>query len=173
VIALNADGTDYEVTDDDSAEQFITAWPVLHSILETARTRMTRKMLLQRWPPGCVRPGKVTLWIWLERAYTRNLVHRAGHGRRNYPFSYCLPEKMEEFQHLPEEFVRCPELHEFKVFPTDAAELQAIIKRNEAERLGPVVPVIRPSDVLKRRRREDEEEGPFPDGEDVEPRDVG
>src|SRR5262249_45380614 len=68
VIELTADGTEYLDRGPALEEEFLHSWRILESVLEKATGKMTRREILQSWPPDRELPGDVTLWRWLERA---------------------------------------------------------------------------------------------------------
>lgn len=120
ILALTADGADYTVAEDDTPDEFATGWPALHQVLKTARTKVSRRMILRQWPPGHDKPSKVALWKWLERAHARGLVHRDGQGCRNSPFYYCRTERLDEWKDLPPLFRDEPELYELHLSVGDS-----------------------------------------------------
>jgi hypothetical protein len=93
VLELNAEGTDYVSLGDLAELEFIRGWPMLRLVLTGARDKLTRREILDEWPPDQERPSDTTLWRWLERAAARNLLLREGAGHRTEPFRYWLKEK--------------------------------------------------------------------------------
>jgi hypothetical protein len=120
-IALNPDGADYDVAQaDETDNDFNVAWPVLRQVLQTARTKLSRRMIFRQWPVGHDKPSKSALHAWLQRAHSRALVHRDGAGHRNSPFYYCLPERLDEWKDLPPMFQDQPELYDLHLSIMDA-----------------------------------------------------
>jgi AAA domain len=102
VIELAADGTDYRALGDFEAEAFSAGWPVALRLLEEARETLTRKELLERWPPDLAAPAETTLWQWLERDVAEGRLCRSGSGRRNSPFRYWPAGRQPRRNGLPE-----------------------------------------------------------------------
>jgi hypothetical protein len=63
--------------------------------------KLTRRQLLDEWPADFPRPNLGSLWRWLDQAFARGLVARAGTGHRHNPFRYWLPEKEQQWQADP------------------------------------------------------------------------
>jgi hypothetical protein len=102
LVQLNETGTDYEcLSDDFSDSEFLTNWAHVEKMLEGAKDKLTRKQLLADWLDGQQKPTDMTLWRWLDRAHSLNMVARDGAGCRNTPFRYWLPHKMEEWKKDP------------------------------------------------------------------------
>ncbi|HEX3150412.1 MAG TPA: AAA family ATPase [Gemmataceae bacterium] len=95
VIELTPDGTDYVSLGDCAGREFEDNWPILHGVLEDSNGKLTRKEILDQWPADFVKPSKVVLWRWLDRAIKDKLILHEGTGRRNQPFQYWL-DGMEE-----------------------------------------------------------------------------
>jgi hypothetical protein len=101
VIELSPDGTDYGVHGALADEDFAINWKVLRLVLEDAADKLTRKEVLQQWPPDYPRPNPGTLWRWLDRAVAQRLACQDGEGRRSMPFRYWLPGREGSFQPGP------------------------------------------------------------------------
>jgi AAA domain len=86
LIELNEAGSAFavaaELPDDD---EFNANWQVVHMVLEDASAELTRKEMLEQWPADYPRPKFNTLWTWLDQAFQRGLILRAGAGRRKDP----------------------------------------------------------------------------------------
>jgi len=48
------------------------------------------------WPADQPRPGRMTLYEWLSRAFDKNLVRRFGNGRAKDPYRFRLPNEDDE-----------------------------------------------------------------------------
>jgi AAA domain len=92
VIELTADGTDYVLVGDVSEETGDDGGRLLRQVLAEAGEGLTRRELLERWPPGWPRPNEVTLWRWLGRAVAEGWVRREGTGRGPSPYRFGLAE---------------------------------------------------------------------------------
>jgi hypothetical protein len=97
LIELSADGTDYTVVTDPGGEEFAAGWAILRLVLDESNHKLTRRQVLNLWPPDFPKPSDGTLWRWLERAVELGHVSRQGNGRRNEPFEYWMPEREEHF----------------------------------------------------------------------------
>jgi AAA domain len=93
VIELTADGTDYLSLGDLAEQEFIRGWPLLRLVLTGAKDKLTRRQVLDEWPPDQSRPGDMTIWRWLDRAVERGLLLREGEGRKSEPHRFWLAEK--------------------------------------------------------------------------------
>jgi hypothetical protein len=102
VIELNEDGTDYRALGDFEAEAFRANWPVLRRLLKEADAKLTRRELLERWPPEAEAPGETTLWRWLDRGIAEGKLCRSGHGRKYSPYRYWLPGHEPRSSGLPD-----------------------------------------------------------------------
>jgi hypothetical protein len=91
VIELSADGADYVTHGDYQDDQFAYFWLVLKGVLEAADKKLTRPEIAKSWPPDLVRPTRMTLWRWLDRAVNQGLLLRDGSGWKTKPFRYWLP----------------------------------------------------------------------------------
>jgi hypothetical protein len=90
VIELNEEGTDYRSLGDFEAEAFRANWSVLERLLKEAEQKLTRRELLERWPPEVEPPCDTTLWRWLEKAVADGKMCRSGQGHRCSPYRYWL-----------------------------------------------------------------------------------
>jgi len=52
---------------------------------------MSREEILRHWPAGVLRPGKSTLWHWLDRLIGERQVFCDGDGSKRDPHRYYLP----------------------------------------------------------------------------------
>jgi hypothetical protein len=77
--------------------RFQENWVVLKAILANRRQAATHQELLIDWPADRPRPGAVTLYEWLNRAFEKNLVRRFGNGRTKDPYRYRLPNEDDEY----------------------------------------------------------------------------
>jgi hypothetical protein len=93
VLELTEDGADYLNHGDFDEDEFRQSWKLLRTVLEDAKQKLTRRQILQQWPPDFKAPDDVTVWRWLERAVSDGLVQQDGLGRRNAPYRYWLPGK--------------------------------------------------------------------------------
>ncbi len=93
LLELNAEASDYIALADDYEDEFQSTWPVLRTVLEDARNKLTRDDILQEWPADFDKPAPSTLRKWLDRAVGRSLVAVEGSGRKSDPFRYWLPER--------------------------------------------------------------------------------
>lgn len=91
VMELSADGKDYLSLGPSAAPDFETGWPVLQQILDNSEGWMPREEILRHWPERTARPGKVTLWRWLNRLIREGQVLCEGDGSKRDPHQYCLP----------------------------------------------------------------------------------
>ena len=82
VLELCADGTDYIVHGDFSADEFGQNWHYLRTVLEDSPGKRTRQQLRAEWPPDFPCPSEATLIRWLNRAAQAALVCQEGTGRR-------------------------------------------------------------------------------------------
>jgi hypothetical protein len=93
VIELNTAGTDYAALGDFAEQEFLRGWALLRRVLTDAPDKLTRREILDAWPADEERPSDTTLWRWLDRAASRDLLLRDGDGHRTDPFRYWLAEK--------------------------------------------------------------------------------
>jgi hypothetical protein len=98
VLELTADGTDYVGLGSSAELDFERGWPVLQGLLAQAEKPLTRRELLRRWPEEGMRPTKLTLWRWLDRAVKEGWVLQDGLGTRKEPYRYELPGMVEKWQ---------------------------------------------------------------------------
>ncbi len=91
VMEWSADGTDYLSLGPSAAPDFETGWPVLKQVLDNSEGRMSREEILRHWPERTARPGKATLWRWLDRLNREGQVLCDGEGSKRDPHRYCLP----------------------------------------------------------------------------------
>jgi hypothetical protein len=101
VIELSADGTDYRALEDVPPDDFEEGWQRLHAVLEDAGHKLTRRQVLEEWPPDYPKPEGSTLWRWLDRAVQDGQVLREGTGRKNHPFRYWLEGMEKKWQASP------------------------------------------------------------------------
>jgi hypothetical protein len=106
VLELNEAGTDYRPGIDPEDEAFGHGWTVLLGVLDDAPHKLTRQAIQANWPDDFGRPGDTTLWRWLTRATAEGRIVAEGTGRKNDPFRYWLPGKLEEWQRDPLGLVR-------------------------------------------------------------------
>ena len=90
LIELNPEGTDYASLGEDTGNEFDANWQVLSGVLEDTNKKLTRDQILELWPADFVKPKKITLWRWLDKAVTDGRVLVEGTGRRKSPFKYWL-----------------------------------------------------------------------------------
>src|SRR3954447_18432895 len=90
VIELNAAGTDYACLGDFEEEAARPLRPPLWQILAGARTRLTRKQVLEQWPPDQPKVDPASVWRLLEGAVASGDLKREGTGLKNDPFRYWL-----------------------------------------------------------------------------------
>jgi hypothetical protein len=95
VIELNEAGTEYKVLPQEASIEIPPHWPALQSIFEDAKDKLTRLMILDRWPPDYPKPGLRTLCKWLDNALKLQLVACSGTGMNGDPFRYWLPSRMQ------------------------------------------------------------------------------
>ncbi len=126
VIELNAEGTDYATLGDLEGAAYLGGWPVLRTLLEGARRKLTREEMLGQWPAEAVRPDGTTLWRWLERAAAEGRVRRDGEGRKGRPYRYWLPGMEERWRADPFSEQPEPEVEEFL---REQEEAQAFLRR--------------------------------------------
>jgi hypothetical protein len=97
VLELNAEGTDYlpvaEAPADDAA-----LWEPLRMVLEDAPQKLTRRDILDEWPPDFERPARTTLWRLLDRVVQSGMVLCEGSGRKTDPFRYWLASTEARWQ---------------------------------------------------------------------------
>jgi hypothetical protein len=96
-----ADATDYVRLADTPDDDFHEHWDALRIVLEDAPRKLTRQEILADWPTDFARPEIGTLWRWLTRAVTCQLIASDGTGRKNSPFRYWLPQQEAEWQKDP------------------------------------------------------------------------
>jgi hypothetical protein len=101
MIEWTADGADYRIPESVEIDDFLQGWEVLRIVLEDADAKLTRRQILDQWPPDYLKPTLHSVWRWLDRACERALIHRDGAGRKNSPFRYWLPAKLEAWQADP------------------------------------------------------------------------
>ncbi|MFL5240782.1 MAG: AAA family ATPase [Gemmataceae bacterium] len=101
VCEWSADGRDYRTLGDFHESAFTEGWNVLRIVLEDAPGKLKRQAVLDQWPPDYPRPDPASVWRWLEKGVARGLIHRDGAGRRNAPFRYWLPERLEQWKNDP------------------------------------------------------------------------
>jgi hypothetical protein len=93
VIELNAEGTDYLNRGEFEPDDFMENWKHVRGVLQESRTKLTRKEILDNWPPDYPAPSSITLYRWLEHALKLRLVNHDGLGTKAYPFHYWLVER--------------------------------------------------------------------------------
>jgi len=93
VLELNADATDYTNHGDFEVDEFMQSWRHVRVVLQGEDAKMTRKEILENWPPDFPAPVTTTLARWLERALDLGLVKKLGQGSKSSPFQYWLPER--------------------------------------------------------------------------------
>ncbi len=100
---LNADGTDYTVLADVSAEdaEFSAKWETLRMVLEEAPRKLTRAAILEDWPDDVPKPHDLTLARWLRNAVSSGLVQSDGSGRRSGPYRYWLESSLARWRADP------------------------------------------------------------------------
>jgi AAA domain-containing protein len=86
---LNAEGTDYQMLDDDAPEE-ASALEALCAVMRESPTPLTREEILGRWPAADAAPTAHTLWRWLNRGIQAGLLVRSGAGSKVEPFRYEL-----------------------------------------------------------------------------------
>lgn len=91
VLELNPESTDYANLGVPEPDEFLTAWPILRTILEDAEHKLTRAHILEDWPDDFPKPCSSALYKWLTRAVADNLLKQDGTGRKCHPFRYWLP----------------------------------------------------------------------------------
>lgn len=106
VLELNADGTDYIVHGDFSADEFSQNWHYLRTVLEDAPDKRTRQQLRADWPADFPCPSEATLARWLTRAAAAALVCHEGTGRRADPLRYWLPGQEKKWRADPNYSIR-------------------------------------------------------------------
>src|SRR5262249_8766964 len=95
VIELNAAGTDYASLGDFEEEASRPLHSPLRQILGSTRTKLTRKHILEQWPPDQPKPDPASVWRLLEAAVASGDLKREGTGLKNDPFRYWLPSLEE------------------------------------------------------------------------------
>jgi len=92
LLEMNADATDYAVLAEPPPGDpgFAAALAHLCAVLGGSPTPLSRHEILARWPVGVPAPAAVTLWRWLERACTMNVLLRQGEGNKADAFRYGL-----------------------------------------------------------------------------------
>jgi len=95
VIELSADGTDYAALGDFDAPELDDNWQILFQVLEDAHGKLTRRGILDAWPPDYRKPDESTVWRWLQRGIKDGRVIQGGTGHKEDPFRYWL-DGMEE-----------------------------------------------------------------------------
>src|SRR4051812_12960640 len=101
VIELNAAGTDYACLGDFEEEASRPLRPPLWQILAGARTRLTRKQVLEQWPPDQPKADPVSVWRLLEGAVASGDLKREGTGLKNDPYHYWPPALEERWRTDP------------------------------------------------------------------------
>lgn len=101
VFELNQEATDYTCLGDFLDDDFAVNWQRLRLVLEDAGAKLSRRDILEQWPPDYPCPGDSTLWNWLERAVALGQLCREGSGRRADPFRYWLAEKEKTWRQDP------------------------------------------------------------------------
>jgi len=109
VIELTADGLDYQNCGTLIDVEFTDHWPTVHSILENALHKLTRKEIRRAWPRRPP-PHAITIGRWLDHAIENGLIHRDGKGKRANPFRYWLPSRIEAWLADPLSRLLMPEL---------------------------------------------------------------
>jgi hypothetical protein len=97
VIELNAAGTDYVCLGDFEEEASRLLHPTLWQVLESARTKLTRKEIFEQWPRDRGKVDPTSLWRLLERAVEEGDLNREGIGVKSDPFRYWLPSLEEKW----------------------------------------------------------------------------
>jgi hypothetical protein len=101
LIELDHAGSDYRVLTETPTDDFPDNWKLLRLVLEDADYKLTRRQVMDEWPPDFEKPAKATLWRWLEQAVARDLVRHEGSGRKSHPFRYWLAENEPRWQNDP------------------------------------------------------------------------
>ncbi len=101
LIEMTPDGTDYVCLGDVEADPSGPVRSPLWLLLENVRTKLTRRMILDLWPPDHPRPAATALWRLLSRAVERGELKREGSGLKNDAYRYWLPSLEEKWQRDP------------------------------------------------------------------------
>ena len=109
VIELAAEADHYISHGSFQQHDFSRHWPYLESLLETARTKLTRKDIFEMWYK-LPRPSLTTINAWLEAAVDNGLVKKDGKGQRDNPFRYWTPAREEFWRHDALSLLHNPDL---------------------------------------------------------------
>jgi hypothetical protein len=100
-LELNPEAADYLPVTDHADDGFEVNWEHLHMVLADAPQKLTRRDILDEWPPDFDKPSAGTLAKWLNRAVERSLIAREGTGRKSDPFRFWLPAREEVWKQNP------------------------------------------------------------------------
>lgn len=104
---------EFRVVEDQPERQFQENWEAVMGVLREHTGHLTHAEILQLWPEEMERPGRASLFRWLNKAHERKLVRRSGRGVTNDPWRYWLETDADrERDRLAEEFSRRVQLEE-------------------------------------------------------------
>jgi hypothetical protein len=95
LIALSADGRDYQVLDETLDAEFERGWAAIQLVLSNFADPQTAAVIHRHWPADSAPPSRATLHRWLARAVEREWLCCEASSRRNAPYHYWLPDADE------------------------------------------------------------------------------
>ncbi len=88
----------FSLTTDTRYRQFEENWQTILGVLNTRTAAITHKEIAECWPAEADKPGRSSLYGWLETAYERKLVRREGQGTSKDPWGYRLKNEDDEYR---------------------------------------------------------------------------
>lgn len=86
----DAAGGEFRIVGDQPERQFQENWEAVMEVLREHPEPLTYTDILHWWPEEAGRPGRSSLFRWLNKAHERGLVRRTGRGVRMDPWRYWL-----------------------------------------------------------------------------------
>lgn len=87
----------FSLTTDTRHRQFEENWQTILGVLKTRKAAITHREIAECWPAEADKPGRSSLYGWLEMAYERKLLRREGQGTSKDPWRYRLKNEDDEY----------------------------------------------------------------------------
>jgi len=110
----DAASNEFRLVEDQPQRQFQENREAVLGVLREFGVPLTHAEILQRWPEELERPGRVTLFRWLNKAHEQKLVRRSGRGRANDPWRYWLETDADRERDRLNELFTLPPLPELR-----------------------------------------------------------